>query len=116
MVLVVAVEGGVRGLGGAGAGGSDARGLREERVGRDAPIGPAADAELVGFGDALRDGVVDHGHVVLVVLVAPIRPNRFGVAFAVPGGAAGAWEQDGVAVGSKELREVRELGVVGPDE
>src|SRR5260370_14466077 len=113
--MVVAVEGGVQGRGGAGDGGLEARGLRDDKVGRDAPIGPAADAELVGFGEALRDGVVAHGHVVLVVLVAPIGPNRFGVAFAVPGGAAGVWEQDGVAVGSKELREVRELGVIGPD-
>lgn len=47
----------------------EARGLRDDEVGGNAAIGPAADTEMVGIGDALRDGVIDHGHVVLKVLV-----------------------------------------------
>src|SRR5712671_4187656 len=115
LILVVAVEAGVESFAGARDGGFEARGLPDDEVGGDASVGPAANAQLVGIGDALRDGVVDHGHIVLVVLIAPIRENRFGVAFASTGRTARVGKQDGVAIGGEQLREMGELGIVGPD-
>src|SRR5215471_1438873 len=54
-----------------GNGGFEARGLGNDEVRGDASIRPAAHTELARIGDALRNGIICHGHVVLIVLVAP---------------------------------------------
>src|SRR4029077_10085988 len=113
--MVMAVHAGEEGAACAGDGGFEASGLRDDEVGGDAAVGPAADGELIWVGNALLDRIVNHGYVVLIVLVAPIGPNGFGVVLPAAGGAAGIREEDGVAVGGEKLLQVVELGVVGPD-
>src|SRR5260370_13760357 len=115
LVFVVAVEAGKEGASCAGDGGFEARSLRDDEVRGDATVRPSSDAQFVRVGDALSDGVVHHGHVVLKVLVAPVRENGFSVVLAVAGGAARVWEEDGVTVGSEQLGQVIEFGVIGPD-
>ena len=98
----------------AGNGGFEAGGLRDDEVGGDASVGPAADAELVGVGDSLLNGVIDHGHVVLEVLVAPIGEDGFAEVLAVTGGTARIGKEDGVALGGVKLGKMGEFSVVGP--
>src|SRR6267378_5609475 len=113
--MVVAVAADEKGATGSRDGGFEAIGLDNDEVRGDATVGPSADAELVRVGDALLDGVIHHGHVVLKVLVAPIGVDGFGVFFAVARGSARIWKEDGVAVGGVELGEMSKLGVVSPD-
>jgi len=87
--LVVPVHAGVVGFASAGDSGFEAVGLRNDEVGGDPAVGPAADGELVWISDTLRDSVVDDGHVVLIVLVAPIGVDGFGEIFSVSRGPAG---------------------------
>src|SRR5467141_3684442 len=112
--MVVAVAADEKGATGSRNGSFEAIGLDNDEVRGDATVGPSADAELIRVGDALLDGVIHHGHVVLKVLVAPIGVDGFGVFLAVAGGAAGVRKEDGVAVGGVELREISKLGVIGP--
>ena len=111
----MAVEAGEFGGAGPGDGGFEAGGLRDDEVGGDAAVGPAADAKFAGIGDSLLDGVVNHGHVVLEVFVAPLGEDGFGVVLAVAGGAAGVAERGRRSRWRRELGEVGELGVVSPD-
>jgi len=55
----------------------EAIGLRDDEVRGDAAVGPTAYTEFFRIGNALREGVIHHGHVVLEILVAPIRKNGF---------------------------------------
>src|SRR5437879_2477435 len=91
-----------------GDGGFETRGLRDDKVRGHASVGPATDAEFLGIGDALRDGVVHHSHVVLKILVAPVGKNGFAEFLAVAGRASRIGKKDGVAVGGVELGEVVE--------
>src|SRR6267378_7263373 len=104
--MVVAVVCDVENFAGAGDGGLEAIGLRDDEVRGDAAVGPTAYTEFFRIGNALREGVIHHGHVVLKVLVAPIGVDRFGVLFAVARGAARAGKKDGVAIGSVKLGEM----------
>src|SRR5580698_2729988 len=99
----MAVEAGEFGGTGAGDGGFEAGGLRDDEVGGDATVRPAPYTEFVGISKALLDGVVDHGHVVLEVFVAPVSVDGFAEVLAVAGGTAGVRKEDGVAVGGVEL-------------
>src|SRR5207244_9834058 len=69
-----------------------------------AAVGPAADAELFRIGDALGDSVINHGHVVLEVLVTPVAKNGFAEFLAVTGRAARIGEKDG-EIGRASCRE-----------
>src|SRR6266436_2672903 len=102
----MAIAAGHQGDARAGDGGFEARGLGNDEVGGHAAVGPAADAELVGIGDALGYGVIDHGHVVLVVLISPIGKNGFAEFLAIAGRAARIGQKNRIAVGGVELREV----------
>src|SRR5713226_7234498 len=115
LVFVVTVEAGEEGASCAGDSGLKPSGLSNDEVRGDAAVGPAADGELVRVGDALSDGLVDHGHIVLKVLVAPISPDGLGVVLAVAGGAARVREEHGVAVRGEELGQVIEFRVISPD-
>src|SRR5207249_2251851 len=84
------------------------RGLGDDEVGGHASVGPAAHTELVGIGNALRNGVIDHSHVVLKILVAPVGKNGFAEFLAVAGRAARIGKKNGVTVGRVELREMVE--------
>src|SRR6266403_1259117 len=114
LVVVVAVATYEKGAAGAGDGGFEAVGLGDDKVRGDAAVGPASHAELARVGNALLDGVIHHGHVVLKVLVAPIGIDGFGVFFAVARGSARIGKEDGVAVGGVELGEMSKFGVVSP--
>src|SRR5260370_4493683 len=81
-------------------------GLRDDEVGGHASVGPAADAEFCRISNAWGDGVIDYGHVVLEVFVAPIGKNGFAEFLAVAGRAARVGQKDGVAVGGVELRKM----------
>src|SRR5713101_4442999 len=72
LILVVAVHAGEQSRSSARGGGFEPRGLGDDEISGDASIRPAADAELIRVSDALRDGVIRDGHVVLKILVAPI--------------------------------------------
>jgi hypothetical protein len=63
----------------------------------------------------LGDSVIDHGHVVLEVLVTPIGKNGFTELLAVTGRAARIGEKDGVAVGGVELGKMVEGSGILPD-
>src|ERR1700722_4341285 len=115
LILVVAVEAQKFRRAGAGDGGFEARGLRNDEVGGDAAVGPAAYAEFVGVGDALLDGVIDHGHVVLEIFVAPVDEDGFAVVLAITRRAAWIGEEDGVPVGGVERGQVGEFSIVRPD-
>src|SRR5260370_7628549 len=83
-------------------------GLRDDEVGGHASVGPAADAEFFRISNALGDGVIDHGHVVLEVFLTPIAKNGFPEFLAVPASAGRVGEEDGVAVGGVKLCEMVE--------
>src|SRR5580692_4408207 len=99
----MAVETGEFGGAGAGNGGFETGGLRDDEIGGDAAVGPATYAEFVGVREALVDGVVHHGHVVLEVFVAPVGVDGFRVVLAVAGRTARVGKEDGIAVGGVEL-------------
>src|SRR5260370_19303188 len=106
--MVVAVVGDVENFAGAGDRRLEASGLRDDEICGDAAVGPSANTEFIGIGDALREGVVHHGHIVLVVLVSPIGKNGFAEFLAVAGRAARIGQKYGIAIRSVELREVVE--------
>ena len=62
----------------AGNGSFETVGLRDDEVRGNAAVRPAANGELSRVGDSLLDGVIDHGHVVLKIPVAPVGPDGFG--------------------------------------
>ncbi len=95
-----------------GDGGFEARCLRNDEICGDAAVGLATDTELVRVRDALSNGVIDDGHVVLIVLVAPIREDGLAEVLAVARGASGIWIKDHVTVGGEELREILKLRLV----
>src|SRR5215470_4352369 len=97
LVVVVTVITGEQGTACSGDSGFETVGLSDDEVGGDAAIRPAANGELRRVGDALLDGVIDHGYIVLKILVAPIRPDGLGVFLAVARRAARVRKQDNVA-------------------
>src|SRR5208283_4212646 len=72
LILVVAPQAGHFRHARVGDGGFKARRLRDDEVRGDAAVGVATHAQLVWVRDASRDRVIHHGHVILIVLVAPI--------------------------------------------
>src|SRR5262249_25575705 len=85
LVLVVAVHTGEFGRTGAGNGGFEAIRLANDEVRGNTAIRPASDAKFVGVCDSLFKGVVHHGHVVLEILVTPVRPDGPAEVLAVAG-------------------------------
>ena len=112
LVVVVAVVGDVEGRAGAGVGGLEAVGLGDHVVGEHAAVGPAADRQSVGVGIAAGDGVVDRGHHVVEVLVAPGLPDRGREVLAVAGRAARVGHDHDVAGAGEELALEVEAEVV----
>src|SRR5260370_32693345 len=106
--MVVAVVGDVENFAGAGDRRLEASGLRDDEICGDAAVGPSANTEFIGIGDVLRHGVIDDGHVVLKILVAPIGKNGFAEFLPVAGTAARIGQKYGIAIRSVELREVVE--------
>src|ERR1700687_3962771 len=92
-VLVVSPEAGKFRAARAGDGGLEAVGLADDEIGGDAAVGPAAATEPVRVGETLRDGVIDDAHIVLKILVAPIREDGLCVIQAVAGGAPRVGEE-----------------------
>src|SRR5690242_18681705 len=84
----------------AGNGSFESFGLRDDEIRRDSAVRPAANTQLVGIRNALRNGIVHHGHVILIILVAPIGVNRSAELLAVAGGPARIRKQNGVAARS----------------
>ena len=78
-------------------------GLRHDRRGHEAAVGPAVDREPIGVGDAPLDERVDALHEVLVVLDAPVAHVGGAELLAVAAAAARVREEDRVAL----LREER---------
>ncbi len=114
LILIVAPHAGIIGGARTRDGGFEAGSLGNDEIGGDAAVGPTANAEFVRIGDALSNGVIDERHVVLKVLIAPIRPDGFAVVLTVAGGAARVWKEHDIAVGGEELRKILELRVVRP--
>src|SRR5713226_2808994 len=115
LILVVAVHAGEQSRSSARGGGFEPRGLGDDEISGDASIRPAADAELIRVSDALRDGVIRDGHVVLKILVAPIGEDGLAEFLAVAGGAARIGEEDNVAVCGEKLDLMVKLGVIRPN-
>ena len=111
----MAVHAGVFRSASAGDGSLESGGLPDDEVRGDATVGPATHAQFFGVGDSLLDGVIDHCHIVLIVLITPICPNGFAEILPVAGRTARIRKQNGIAVGSEELRQMGEFGVIGPD-
>ncbi len=86
--------------------------LRDDVVGQDAAVAPAADAEPIGVGDSRPDDVVDGRHHVLVVLVPPVGPDRAAVRGSPARRAARVRGDDGVAVRGEHLPLELERGRV----
>src|SRR5207245_10921063 len=95
---------------GAGAcdGGFAAAGLGNDEVGGDAAVGRATDSKFVGISNALRDRVVHHSLIVLIVLVSPVGIDRCTEFLPVTGRSPRIGKQDGVAVGGIELGQMIE--------
>ena len=85
LILIVAVEAGELRRARSRDGSLEAIGLTDDEIRRDAAVRPSSDAEFVRIGNSLCNGVVHHGHVVLVVPVAPIGPDGFAVVLPVAG-------------------------------
>ena len=103
LVVIRPVAGEVVGDAGPGHRGLEARRLRDDVVGEDPAVAPAAHAEAVGVGDARPDHVVDGRHDVLVVLVPPVRPDGAAVGGAAARRAARVGGDHGVAVPGEHL-------------
>src|ERR1700676_3660821 len=88
LVVVMPVEAGKQRDARARDGTFETCGLGNDEVGRDPAIGPAANTELIGISDALRDSVIHYSHVVLIVLVAPVSVNGCKKFLTVAGRAA----------------------------
>ena len=89
--------------------------LRDDVVGEDAAVAPAADAEPIGIGDAHRDRRVDRRHHVVVVLVAPVGEDRAAEVAAVARRAARVGGDDGEALRGQHLPFEVEAGGVLAD-
>ena len=102
-VLVGAVAGQHVGNAGTAHGGLEALVAGNNLVGQDAPVAPAAHAQPLGVGHALRHGVVYHGQHVVGVLVAPIGINGLAVGQAPARAAARIGRHHGKTVGGEVL-------------
>jgi len=87
-----------------------------DEVGGDAAVGPAADAELIGIGDALREGHSPPWAMSSwLVLVAQSAKMAFAESLAIAGGAARVGKENGRTVGGEKLGEMVEGSGVLPD-
>src|SRR5438067_5273868 len=104
LIVIVAVETGNQRHSSAGNGGLEALRLRNDEVGRNASVRPAANTEPVRIGNALRNRIIHHGHVILIILVAPIRVNRSTELLPIAGRPARIRKQNRVATRRVKLR------------
>ena len=90
----------------------EARRLRDDVVGQDPAVAPAADSQAVGIGDAHRDRRVDRCHHVVVILVAPVGEDRAAEVAAVAGRSPRVRGDDGEAARGEHLPFEVEAGGV----
>ena len=113
LVVVVTVIGGEQHFTRSGDRAREAIGLGDHVIGEDPAVGPAAHAQPLGVGEPVRDRVIDGGHDVIEILVAPIRPDRLAVVLTVAGGPARVGKDDRVPPRGEQLGlEVESVAVL----